>query len=230
MRIRGKRYRQAVAAVAAKRYGLEEGIHLLKTLPKVKFDETVTISIRLGIDPKKTEQAVRGAAVLPKGTGKSVRILVFAEGEKAKEAETAGAAIVGGKELVDKVSKGFLDFDVALAHVGMMRDVGKLGRVLGPKGLMPSPKSGTVTEDIARAVQEFKAGKVEFRSDAGGNVHVRVGKLSFAEEDLRTNIHTFIEPLAALRPPTAKGVFIQSVVLQSSMSPGIPLAITAGAA
>lgn len=230
MKPRSRRWKQAVALVQPRRYPLEEAVHLLKEMPRTKFDETVTLSIRLGIDPKKTEQAVRGAAVLPKGTGKSVRILVFAEGERAKEAEAAGAAMVGGKELVDKVAQGFLDFDVCLAHVGLMREVGKLGRILGPKGLMPSPKTGTVTEDIARAVREFKAGKVEFRSDAGGTVHVQVGKVSFAEPDLQQNIHAFLDHLQALRPPTAKGVFVQRVTLQSAMSPGIALALDMGAA
>jgi large subunit ribosomal protein L1 len=189
----------------------------------VKFEESVELAVRIGIDPKKTDQLVRGSVTMPRGTGKKIKIAVFAEGEKAKEAEAAGADIVGGKDLAEKVEKGFLDFDMTIAAPDMMKYVGKLGKVLGPQGKMPSPKAGTVTPDVAAAVREFKAGKIEFRTDAGANVHASIGKRSFSAEDIAVNLTAFVDHLRGLKPPQAKGNFIRKVVLSTTMSPGIQL-------
>jgi large subunit ribosomal protein L1 len=209
-----------------KRYTLEEAVALLKEMTPSKFNETVEIMMKLGIDPKKSDQMVRGSVSLPKGIGKEVKVLVFAEGDMAEAAKKAGADFVGSTDLVDKIiTENWMDFDVAIAHPNMMRYLSKLGKVLGPKGKMPSPKAGTVTTDVAKAVVEFKAGKVEFRSDNGGNVHAPVGKINFVAEDLVVNINTFIEHIRHIKPATSKGAYIQKIVVSSSMGPGIPLEI-----
>lgn len=205
----------------SKTYSPSEGIELLKSLPAPKFEETVEVAVRLGIDPKKTDQLVRGSVSLPKGTGKSVRIAVFAEGDKAEEAKAAGADFVGAKDLADKIEKGFSDFDMTIASPDMMKFVGKLGRVLGPQGKMPSPKAGTVTPKVGDAVREFKAGKIEFRTDAGANVHAAIGRRGFATEDLVANLSAFVDHLRALKPAQAKGNFITKVSVSTTMGPGI---------
>jgi large subunit ribosomal protein L1 len=221
-----KRFSKAQAMVdSSKVYELSDAVKLLKTLPAVRFTESVEIAVRLGIDPKKTDQLVRGSVSLPKGTGKSVRIAVFAEGEKAKEAEAAGADIVGSQDLADKIQGGFDDFDMTIAAPDMMKHVGKLGRVLGPSGKMPSPKAGTVTPNIADAVREFKAGKIEFRTDAGANVHAAVGQSSFDADDLVANISAFVDHIRALKPAQAKGEFIRKVCVSTSMGPGLQIAV-----
>ncbi|MFM1873068.1 MAG: to ribosomal protein, partial [Planctomycetota bacterium] len=208
-----------------KRYPLQEGLTLIKSLQGPKFDEAVDLVVRIGIDPKKTDQLVRGSVSMPKGTGKSIRIAVFAEGDKAKAALEAGADFVGSADLADKIEKGFTDFDMTIASPDMMRYVGKLGKVLGPQGKMPSPKAGTVTPNVADAVREFKAGKIEFRTDAGANVHAAVGKRSFSADDLAANITAFVDHLRTLRPAQAKGAFIRKVVVSTSMGPGVQLAV-----
>jgi large subunit ribosomal protein L1 len=202
---------------------LTEAVRLLKTFNTTKFNQSVEVSTHLGIDPKQTDQNVRGSVALPHGIGKSVRVAVFAQGENAEKARAAGADIVGADDLAQQVKGGTMDFDVALATPDMMGVVGPLGRVLGPRGLMPSPRSGTVTTDIASAVREFKAGKIEFRNDKGGNVAVSVGKLSFSEDQLADNINAFLGYLRSIRPATAKGTYIQSITLSATMSPGIPI-------
>jgi len=219
-----RRFRKAFEAIdRSKQYEIEEGLSLIKSLPAVKFDQSIDIAVRLGIDPKKTDQLVRGSVSLPKGTGKSVRIAVFAEGAKAKEAEEAGADIVGAKDLADKIEGGFLDFDMTIAAPDMMKYVGKLGRVLGPQGKMPSPKAGTVTPNVGDAVREFKAGKIEFRTDSGANVHAAVGKSSFDVADLAANVQAFVDHVRGLRPPQAKGAFIRKVSISTTMGPGLVL-------
>lgn len=223
----GKRFRQAFAAVdRTKEYSVEEAVGKLKELPSAKFDETVEISLKLGIDPKQSDQLLRGSYSLPKGIGKSMRVIVFAQGEKAEQAKASGAMEVGGQELVKKIEDGWLDFDVAIAAPDMMRFVGRLGRVLGPKGLMPSPKSGTVTDDITTAVREFAAGKVEYRTDSTGNVHAPVGKRSFEAKDLISNISSFLDHITASKPTTAKGRFIEKVVVSTTMGPGLKLQLS----
>jgi large subunit ribosomal protein L1 len=218
---RSKRYRKAAEAVDRnKLYGPGEAIALLKRLPPLKFDETVEVAIKLGIDPKKSDQLVRGAVSLPKGLGKKVKVVVFAEGDKAAAAKASGADEVGAADLAEKIAGGWMDFDVVIASPDMMKHVGKLGKVLGPQGKMPSPKSGTVTPDVAAAVKEFKAGKVEFRTDAGGNVHAPVGKRSFSAEDLEANLVAFLDHVAAMRPSAVKGEFLRKVSVSTTMGPG----------
>src|SRR5215831_11549940 len=202
---------------------LPEAVRLLKTFNTTKFNQTVEVSTHLGIDPRQSDQNVRGSVALPHGIGKSVRVAVFAQGENAEKATAAGADIVGGDDLAQKIKAGVMDFDVALATPDMMGVVGPLGRLLGPRGLMPSPRSGTVTTDITAAVREFKAGKIEFRNDKGGNVAVPVGKLTFSEEQLAENIGTFLNYLKSLKPTTAKGTYIRSVTISATMSPGVPV-------
>lgn len=202
---------------------LPEAVRILKTFNTTKFNQTVEVSTHLGIDPKQTDQNVRGSVALPHGIGKSVRVAVFAQGDNAEKARAAGADIVGADDLAQQVKAGTMDFDVALATPDMMGIVGPLGRVLGPRGLMPSPRSGTVTTDISAAVREFKAGKIEFRNDKGGNVAVPVGKLAFSEEQLAENIAAFLGYLRSIKPATAKGTYIQSITLSATMSPGIPI-------
>jgi large subunit ribosomal protein L1 len=204
---------------------VKEAVTILKKLEGAKFDETVEVAIKLGIEKKNTTQAIRGAFSLPHGIGKEVRVIAFAEGDAAKAAKAAGATEVGGEDLAKKILDGWLDFDVAIAHPAMMRHVGKLGRVLGPQGKMPSPKSGTVTDNIGQIVKEFRAGKVEFRSDDDGNVHAVVGKKSFPTENLTANVEAFLEHLKTLRHPSVKGNFLVKATLSATMSPGIPVAV-----
>ena len=225
-RHRSRRFEKCTAQIeSGKRYAVDEGLQLIKSLPGPKFDESVDVAIRIGIDAKKTDQLVRGSVSLPKGTGKSIKIAVFADGDKAKEAEAAGADFVGAADLAEKIEKGFTDFDMTIASPDMMRFVGKLGKVLGPQGKMPSPKAGTVTPNVAQAVKEFKAGKIEFRTDAGANVHAAIGKKSFGAGDLAENLTAFLEHLRTLRPAQAKGAFIKKVVVSTSMGPGVALAV-----
>ncbi len=222
----GKKYRAARDLVdRSKRYELSEAIDLLKGLETASFDETIEVSMKLGVDPRKGDQLVRGSVVLPHGTGRSVRVAVFAEGEAADAATEAGADVVGGVDLVERVQGGFTDFDVAIAVPAMMRHVGKLGRILGPQGKMPSPKAGTVTDDTARAVKEYMAGKVEFRVDDTANVHAPVGKKSFGADQLLENAEAFFDSVKAAKPAAAKGSYIQRASITSTMGPGIPLAI-----
>lgn len=216
-----KRYREAAARIDRNlQYPANEAFDMLKSLPAPKFDETVEVAVRLGIDPRKTDQLVRGAVSLPKGLGKSVKVVVFAEGDKADAAKAAGADEVGSDELAAKIQGGWMDFDVVIASPDMMKHVGKLGKVLGPQGKMPSPKSGTVTPNVADAVTEFKAGKVEFRTDAGGNVHAPLGKRSFPTEDLVANLLAFLNHLTGMRPSAVKGTFVRRVSVSTTMSPG----------
>src|SRR6185437_9418048 len=206
-----------------KAYSVEEALGILKKLPSAKFDESVDMSLRLGVDPKHADQMVRGAIVLPHGIGKAVRVAVFAKGEKEREARDAGADVVGAEDLVEKIQGGFMDFDSTVATPDLMGQVGRLGKVLGPRGLMPNPKLGTVTFDVARAVREVKAGKVEFRVDKAGNVHVPVGKKSFAEPHLIANALALLEAIVRAKPAAAKGQYLRSVTLSSTMGPGIHL-------
>jgi len=200
---------------------LAEAVRQLKTFNSTKFDQTVEVSTNLGIDPKQSDQNVRGAVGLPNGIGKTVRVAVFAQGENAEKARAEGADIVGAEDLAKQIKDGLMNFDVALATPDMMGLVGPLGRILGPRGLMPSPRSGTVTTDVVSAVREFKAGKIEFRNDKGGNVAARVGKLSFSDENLIENILAFLTYLRTLKPSASKGVFIRSITISATMSPGI---------
>jgi large subunit ribosomal protein L1 len=226
MASRSKRFASASQLVEPHRnYDLDDALALLKEVATAKFDETVELAVRLGVDPKKSDQMVRGSVSLPNGIGKSLRVIAFAEGDQAAEAEEAGAIEVGGEDLVKKIQDGWLDFDVAVAAPAMMRFVGRLGRVLGPQGKMPSPKSGTVTENVGLAVREFAAGKIEYRTDSGANVHVPVGRKSFENDKLGENIRFFVDHVRAAKPPTSKGAFILGVTLSSTMSPGIRLAL-----
>jgi len=219
---RSKRYRAAYEKVDRKKsYPLAEAVSVLKTLPATKFDQTITLSFRLGVDPKQSDQMVRGTTPLPHGSGKKVRVLVFAEGQAATAAKDAGAEFVGYKDIIERVTGGFQDFDVAIATPAAMAEVRKLGKVLGPRGLMPNPKTGTVTEDTAKAVKEVKAGRVEFKLDKNGNVAVPVGKFSFEPKALVENSTTVIEAVVKARPPTAKGIFVENVTLSATMSPGL---------
>ena len=218
---RSKRYRAAAEKVTDKTYPLSEAIGLLKTLPPTKFDQTVTLSFRLGVDPKQSDQMVRGTCPLPNGSGKKVRVLVFAQGQAAEAAREAGAEYVGFEDLVKKCQEGFQDFDVAVATPSAMTEVRKLGKVLGPRGLMPNPKTGTVTEDTARAVREVKAGRVEFKLDKNGNIAVPVGKFSFTQEALVENGTAVIDAVVKARPATAKGAFVENVTLAATMLPGL---------
>ncbi len=215
---------QARALVdASKKYSLEEACGLVKKTALAKFNETVDLAVRLGVNPRHADQMVRGAVVLPNGTGQSLRVLVFAKGEKAKEAELAGADFVGDTELADKVQAGFMDFDRVVATPDMMGLVGKLGRVLGPRGLMPNPKVGTVTLDVKTAVSEAKAGKIEYRVEKAGVVHARIGKVNFTEDALVGNAQALIQALIRAKPSTAKGTYLKSISMSSTMGPGIPI-------
>ncbi len=225
-RKRSRRFRKVLEMLdTRKTYALKEGIEALKSVPAPKFEETVDIAVRLGIDPKKTDQLVRGSVSLPKGSGKTVKIAVFAEGDKAKEAEAAGADYVGSQDLAEKIEGGFTDFDMTIAAPDMMKYVGKLGRVLGPQGKMPSPKAGTVTPNVADAVREFKAGKIEFRTDSGANVHASIGRRGFSSDDLAENLTAFVDHLRSMKPPQAKGEFIRKVCISTTMGPGLTLEI-----
>jgi large subunit ribosomal protein L1 len=228
MRRHGKRFNAGLKTFSReKRYGVDEALEILQKFPKAKFDETVELSIRLGVDPGKTDQAIRGSVSLPKGIGKTRTVIVFAEGAMATQAKEAGAIEAGGADLAKRVEEGWTDFDVAIAHPSMMRFVGKLGKVLGPLGKMPSPKAGTVTDQVVNAVKEFAAGKIEFRSDAAGNVHAGLGKRSFSSGDLKANVEHFLDHVRTLRPASVKGAFIKKAVLSSTMSPGVVLDVQA---
>ncbi|MCL2337296.1 MAG: 50S ribosomal protein L1 [Firmicutes bacterium] len=219
----GKKYQDAAKKIdRAKLYDFTEAMELIKELPSAKFDETVEAAIRLGVDPRHADQQVRGAMVLPHGTGKTRTVLVFAKGDKVKEAEEAGADFVGAEDMVEKIQKeGWLGFEVAIATPDMMGVVGKLGRVLGPRGLMPNPKTGTVTFDVARAVQEVKAGKIEYRVDKAGNIHCPIGKTSFDPQKLVDNLRALVAQLIRVKPSAAKGQYIKAVTVSSTMGPGI---------
>ncbi len=224
---RGKKYEEALKLVdRTKTYDLREAIELMKKTATANFDETVELAFRLGVDPKHADQNIRGAVVLPHGTGKTQRVLVFAKGEKVKEAEEAGADYIGDEEIIAKINEGWFDFDVVVATPDMMAEVGKLGRVLGPKGLMPNPKTGTVTFDVGKAVEEIKAGKVEFRVDKSANLHVAVGKVSFDDEKLFENVETMIETVVRAKPQSARGTYIRNAAISSTMGPGIKIDVS----
>lgn len=218
----GKKYAEAFKLIEKdKFYDPEEAIELVKKTATAKFDETVEVAFRLGVDPKHADQQVRGAVVLPFGTGKTKRVLVFAKGEKAKEAEAAGADFVGAEDMVAKIQGGWTDFDVAVATPDMMGVVGRLGKILGPKGLMPNPKVGTVTLDVTRALNEIKAGKIEYRTDKAGNIHAPIGKVSFDSEKLEKNFRTLVDTLIKVKPSAAKGQYMRSITLSTTMGPGV---------
>jgi large subunit ribosomal protein L1 len=227
MRRHGRKYNAARVQVARDRtFSIEDAIPLVQKIKYAKFDETVELTLRLGVDPKHADQMVRGTVVLPHGLGKTKRVLAIAGGEKQKEAQDAGADIVGGEELVEKINGGWTDFDAVVATPDMMRAVGKLGKVLGPRGLMPNPKTGTVSVDIAKAVKEIKAGKVEFRVDKTGIIHAPVGKTSFASASLIANAHALVDSIVKAKPAAAKGKYLRSVTLSSTMGPGIRIDTT----
>jgi large subunit ribosomal protein L1 len=230
MRKRSKRYRKDIEKAPTQPVSLDEGIKRIKTFTKTKFDQSVDLVCHLGIDARQADQAIRGSISLPKGIGASKKVIAFCNDADAAVAKAAGALEAGADELVDKVAKGWMDFDVAIAHPSLMGKVGKLGRVLGPQGKMPSPKSGTVTPDIATAVREYAAGKVEFRNDTGGNVHAVVGKLSFSEEDLKANINAFIEHIRRMKPGTSKGTYMKKISISGTMTPAVQLDIAGAAA
>ena len=220
----GKKYQEACKLVeAGKLYTAAEAMDLVKKTATAKFDESIELHVRLGVDPKYPDQQVRGAIVLPNGTGKTKRVLVFAKGEKVKEAEAAGADFVGSDEIVQKIQGGWLDFDVAVATPDMMGTVGRLGKILGPRGLMPNPKLGTVTMDLQKAISEVKAGKVEYRTDKAGNVHVVIGKAAFDAEKLQQNFQALMDTLIRVKPAAAKGQYIRSVTVSATMGPGVPV-------
>jgi large subunit ribosomal protein L1 len=224
----GKKHREALSSFDREnQYSPGEALSLVKSLSSRKFDESVDVVARLGVDPRKADQMVRGTVGLPAGTGKEVRVAVFAQGDKATAAREAGADVVGAEDLVARIEGGFLDFDVAIASPDLMPLVGKLGRTLGPRGLMPNPKTGTVTDDVAKAVTEFKGGKVEYRTDRYGNVHVPIGKVSFDQADLQKNFSAVIEELERAKPSSSKGKYLKKVVVSSTMGPGVKVDTTA---
>lgn len=221
---RSKRYREALAKIGkGKTYTLDEAIQLMKQLPKANFDESIEVALRLGVNPRHADQMVRGTVTLPHGTGKTAKVLVLTKGVKEKEAQEAGADYVGLDEYVEKIQQGWLDCDVIIATPDAMSAVGKLGRILGPKGMMPNPKSGTVTMDVGRAVKEVKAGKIEFRVDRTGNLHAAVGKISFDEDKIKENVLAFVDTVVRLKPASAKGQYVRSATIATTMSPGIRL-------
>ncbi len=219
---RGKKYQEAIKLVdKMKEYPIAEAVELAKKTNFTKFDATVEVAFKLGVDPKKADQQIRGAVVLPNGTGKTQRVMVFAKGDKAKEAEANGADFVGDVDYINKIQQGWFDFDVIVATPDMMGEVGKLGRVLGPKGLMPNPKTGTVTFDVVKAINEIKAGKVEYRVDKAGNIHCPIGKASFADEKLVENCTTIFETLLKAKPAAAKGTYMRNISVTTTMGPGV---------
>ncbi len=230
MRSRSKRYEKDAAKAPEKPLPLDEAVKRLKTFAKAKFDQTIDLVCHLGIDPKQADQMIRGSVSLPKGIGATKKVIAFCTDADIGPAKAAGAIEAGGDELIDKVAKGWTEFDVAVAHPSLMGKVGKLGRVLGPQGKMPSPKSGTVTPDILTAVKEYSAGKVEFRNDAGGNIHAVVGKFSFAEDDLKANIDAFVGHIRRLKPASAKGNYLKKVCVSGTMTPSIQIDFAAAAA
>ncbi len=218
----GKRYLTAVKQREPRQlYGPEEAVRLVLATASAKFNETIEAHVRLGVDPKQADQQVRGTVVLPHGTGRSIRVLVFAKGDKAREAEAAGADVVGAEDLIEKIQGGWMEFDVAVASPDVMNLVSRLGRLLGPRGLMPNPKAGTVTMDLARAVREIKAGKIEFRLDKAGIIHVPLGKAKFSEAQLLDNFATLVDAVMRARPASAKGQYVRSLAIASTMGPGI---------
>jgi large subunit ribosomal protein L1 len=218
----GKKYKESLSQVDRETlYGVGEAVDLVKSLASAKFDETIELAVRLGVDPRKADQIVRGTLSLPEGTGRTNRVAVFAAGDAANEARAAGADVVGADDLVAKINGGFLDFDVAIATPDLMGQVGSLGRVLGPRGLMPNPKTGTVTTDVGKAVTEFKGGRVEYRTDKVGNIHIRVGKASFEREQLVKNIRAVVDELQRAKPAAAKGRYFLSITVSSTMGPGV---------
>jgi large subunit ribosomal protein L1 len=218
----GKRYKAALSKIDRRaQYSIEDAITLLKDMPAPKFDQTVEMAVRLGLDPRQADQQVRGTVMLPHGLGKTIHVVVFAKGEQAAAAETAGADLVGADDLAERINGGWTDFDVAIASPDMMRVVGRLGRILGPRGLMPNPKSGTVTPDVARAVAEAKAGRVEYRVDRNGNVNAPVGRISFDEDRLVENARTLFDTILRARPSSAKGQYVRSVTLATTIGPGV---------
>ncbi len=224
MAIKGKKHKEAAKKVEAGRlYEPDEALDLLCSISFANFDETVEVAIKLGVDPRHADQMVRGAVVLPNGTGREARVLVFARGDKVKEAKDAGADFVGAEDLAEKIQGGWLDFDKAVATPDMMAVVGRLGRILGPRGLMPNPRTGTVTNDVADSIREIKQGKVEFRTERAGVIHGRLGKVSFGGEKLLENLHTFMDAIVRAKPSGAKGQYIRSVTLSTTMSPGVPV-------
>jgi large subunit ribosomal protein L1 len=223
VRTRGKKYQAARQQVPARPHSIEEAVPLIQKIKFTKFDETVGVSVRLGVDPKHSDQMVRGTVVLPHGLGKSKRVLVIAGADKQREAKEAGADEVGGEEVVEKIMGGWADFEAVVATPDMMRAVGKLGKVLGPRGLMPNPKTGTVTLDVTKAVQEIKAGKVEFRVDKAGVVHAPLGKISFTPDRLIANAHALMESIVKAKPSAAKGKYLKSVTMSSTMGPGVDI-------
>lgn len=223
---RGKRYAAALEKREVdKRYDIDEAVGVLLGMPAVGFDETVEVAVRLGVDPRHADQIVRGTVVLPNGTGKKVHVTVICQPDKLREAEEAGADVVGGKDVVEKIQEGWLETDVIVSTPDMMGDVGKLGRILGPRGLMPNPKSGTVTFDVARAVKEVKGGKIEFRTDKTGNVQAPVGRRSFTREQLTENVRVFMDTIVRAKPSSAKGQYVRNVAISSTMSPSVPIDI-----
>ncbi|WP_166246012.1 50S ribosomal protein L1 [Paenibacillus turpanensis] len=218
----GKKYQEAVKLLEQDTaYEPAQAIELVKKMSTAKFDETVEVAVRLGVDPRKQDQNVRGVVVLPHGTGKTKRVLVFAKGDKAKEAEAAGADFVGDQDLINKIQQGWFDFDVCVATPDMMGEVGKLGRILGGKGLMPNPKAGTVTLDVTKAIQEIKAGKIEYRLDKAGQIHAPIGKVSFDNEKLAENFKALVDALNRAKPAAAKGVYLKNISVSSTMGPGV---------
>jgi large subunit ribosomal protein L1 len=226
MRTRGRKYQAARQQVPGRLHTIEEAVPLLQKLKFTKFDETVELAVRLGVDPKHSDQMVRGTVVLPHGLGRSKRVLVIAAGDKQREAREAGADEIGGDEVVDRILGGWIDFDAVVATPDMMRAVGKLGKVLGPRGLMPNPKTGTVTTDVTKAVQEIKAGKVEFRVDKGGIVHAPIGKTSFAPTSLVANAHALMDSIMKAKPAAAKGRYLKGVTMTSTMGPGVTIDVS----
>ncbi|MDM8102146.1 MULTISPECIES: 50S ribosomal protein L1 [Oceanobacillus] len=223
----GKKHQEALKQIdRTKAYEIKEAVELAKKTAKANFDESVEAAFRLGVDPKKADQQIRGAMVLPHGTGKTQRVLVFAKGEKAKEAEAAGADYVGEEDYINKINQGWFDFDVIVATPDMMAQVGKLGRVLGPKGLMPNPKTGTVTFEVEKAVQDIKAGKVEYRVDKSANIHVPIGKISFDEEKLVENFTALADQLVKVKPQASKGTYLKNASIASTMGPGIKVDVS----